>query len=330
MHNLIEPFCSYLYGQKSLAESTIASYRLHLSRLSDCLGDRTVTALEIEGFFTSLRKTKIKRNTLKSYQVAIKSFFAWQVETGLIVENPVASLRLISGEQISPIIPSVDEVKDMIVSCGRLNEYELRNAAMIVLLAETGVRVGELVQLRFGDVDLQSSQFVLNVVGETKRHIQRSVPFCYLEKNLLVSEIFCAYYFQLLVEKREVADYLFKPVNFYVSKKGMTRRLRSVKGGLKSSSVSYQILQATKRANISKKISPHSLRHFAATNWIINGKNVHEVRGLLGHSTIESTMKYIHLANIYKKDAAKTNALKGESLDIGSSFVEQIKEMRKR
>ena len=327
----LEIFRSEMLGLRAKSEATVRSYLSKIRLLIEFAGKKSeeVSVFDIEKMIIKLRDDKLAINTIRQYQTAFRVFFKWLAVKYRVV-NQAEDLRVYQEENVNPVIPTIEEVKALIVQNRRLDELELRNVAIVIMLAETGIRESELVQLRNENIEMQNQQFLLNLSVHTKRHQQRLIPFCFLKEGSLVSELWAAYYFQFVLGKKK-DDFLFQKLDFYVDKNGERHKKREWENKKISAKTIYTIITKLRdKAGIEKKITPHSLRHFAATNWALNKIDIKRIQYLLGHRDIGSTMKYIHYAESYKEDSAKQNAMLDTKIEgiKNISFVKDLKKLK--
>ena len=210
----------------------------------------------------------------------------------------------------------------------------LRNAAIICLFADTGIRRGELQALRVGDVQQQEKQFILQVSGE-KTYTQRMIPFSYLEEGSLVAETWCAYWQMVKYVKQWTGeDYLFQREAISTKWNKETGKYEDGKeyhwgaGPMTTQNIHQIVKQAAVKAglNNANRISPHTLRHFFATSLAMDGINITIIQKRLGHASLDRTQIYIHYADIQKSDSAKNNPMSRSKGSI-RSFVKMQKEI---
>lgn len=174
-----------------------------------------------------------------------------------------------------PVVLSKEEINKILKDVSYL-----KHKAMIVTAYSAGLRVSEVSRLKVHDIDSENMQiFIRQGKGNKDR-------FALLSKNTL--NLLRNYYKQLHPKN---TDWLFPGQN--PSNPISTRTIQS------------SFKDAVKKAGITKKVSPHTLRHSFATHLVEQGTNLIIVKDLLGHEKLETTMLYIHLA---KKDILNTHS----------------------
>lgn len=220
-----------------------------------------VDTAEVRRYLVSRAESgSVSNVTLDNIRRIISSFFSWLEEEEVIYKSPVKRIKKIrSVMAIKPVI-SDEEMEVIRDSCGNL-----RDRAIIDLLASTGMRVGELVRLKRSDIDFESRECVVHGKGnkqrkvyfdaKTKIHLQ-----AYLagrsDSNL-----------SLLVSLKAP----FKPLNI----SGVESRLRDIG-----------------RVSAGLRLHPHKFRRTMATRAIDKGMPIEQVQVLLGHSKIDTTLCY--------------------------------------
>ncbi|HCC54422.1 MAG TPA: site-specific tyrosine recombinase XerD, partial [Desulfobulbaceae bacterium] len=209
------------------------------------------------------------------------AFFKFLLAEKLIDTDPCAVLDLPKPGRPLPRVLTIPEVNRLLASPVNGNVLSLRNHAMLHLLYATGMRVSELVNLPLAGVNLMGGY--VRVFGKGAK--ERLIPFGEAAREYLKLYTRDA---RPLILKKRVSDLLFVTGH----SKAMTR-LRF-----------WQIVQQTARlAEISKKISPHMLRHSFATHLLEHGADLRSVQMMLGHSDIATTQIYTHVDSNRLKSA---------------------------
>ena len=176
-----------------------------------------------------------------------------------------------------PVVLSKIEVENMIGTFSRRSRTGRRNRAIIEILYRAGLRVSELVNLKWADVDM--FQLTLTV-RQGKGNKDRVIPLGQKSEN------------RLLIMKGDQPDYtrfVFTQIN---DSKPISARY-----------VQQMIARAANKARIDHRVTPHTLRHTFATELLNDGFSVRDVQSLLGHSSLATTEIYLHvsMADIKKK-----------------------------
>ncbi len=215
--------------------------------------------------------TKISARTRKDYLKDMKAFFNFLVANGSIENNPADKLKLprVSAQPIEPI--TTDEAC-IIDDCYRLNtKLGCRNLAIIHCLLDEGMRSGEVQRLRIPDIHFDSNYIVIR---NSKGGKGRVVPLSRIVKKYLT---------------RYLEDYRPSVSHDYVF-------CTDTGAPLTSNSIKCLFDRLKNKSGINR-IYPHLLRHTFATSFILGGGSVEFLRVYMGHSSIETTQKYLHIAN---------------------------------
>jgi integrase/recombinase XerD len=239
-----------------------------------------------------LQERKLQASTVGLHIAALRFFF---VKT---LRRPYLQLDLPSPKRPKrlPTVLSQDEVARLIESANNLLDY-----AMLMTLYATGVRRAELSRLKVEDID---SQRMIVHIRQGKGNRDRDVP---LTPKLLKT---LREYWQWMKPK----TYLFP---------GMVNNWRADKP-LTPKCVWLAVQDAAKRAGITKRVSPHTLRHSWATHLLENGTDLRTIQMLLGHADLRATSVYLHLSRRHLQ--AVTNPAEV----ISVSRLDTVKRSRKR
>ncbi len=223
--------------------------------------------------------------TQNNHLIAIKTFFKFLKEADFTPSDPAKDLEYVKEPKKLPLVTMNNrEVKKLLQQCNTNTLLGYRDRALLELLYSTGVRRGELINLKVEDVDYEEGFIRIN---KGKGDKDRVVP---------LGRIACKYVetyikgIRPLIYKAKEIDYLF------VSKKG---------NRLERSAVAKLIDVYTERAKLGKKVSPHTFRRSCATEMIRNKAHLYHVKELLGHESIESLKKYCRLTIVDLKKAHK-------------------------
>ncbi|MBR6126234.1 tyrosine recombinase XerD [bacterium] len=271
MYQAISEYIEYLELEKGLSQNTIDAYRRDLEYFADSIGAETLNdadRLSINSYIRKLREQGLAPTSIIRKVASLRGFFKWANSIGLIEKNPAATLEQPKVPQRLPKVCSIKEIEEMLHN----NLTPLEHVIM-ELLYSCGLRVSELVNLKVGDIDLNSkyvrcfgkgSKERIIPIGETaKRVVEEYLP----EREILV--------------KKYGLD--TKKLLIYGSGKFITRQYV------------YNFIHAQGQ-QIHKNISPHTLRHSFATHLIENGADLRVVQELLGHSDVSTTQLYTHIS----------------------------------
>jgi integrase/recombinase XerC len=275
------------------SENTISAYLRDLSRMSDALlrwnpglSPDDVTSAMIDEALTSPEITISAKGDVRSpasmhrFKAAVRSFFIWAKQNGIVRENPAGSLTLRRLPRTPPRFLTEAEKRRLLKELrGRSNVLAGRDRVIIEIFLGTGIRLQELVDLDIEDVDLDAKHLRVLAKG--------SVPQVKFLKSTLRS-LLRSY----LVERRRQGDGECRAM--FLSNRGERLCERQVARRLE-----YWL----KAAGIDKKLSPHALRHTFATHLYSRTGDILVVQRALGHRDLSTTQVYTHLVDGALEDA---------------------------
>jgi site-specific recombinase XerD len=254
---------SLLKPIQQLATHEIKLYILHLANANRWANHPNVKKA----------KGKLSPYSVQGHVRAIKAFWGWLEREGYIASNPLAKLPLPKVPDKPVSILSSEQINKLITQIDRSTPKGARYYAILFLLLDTGIRVGELVSIRIEDLDLQHG--CVHVLG--KGHKFRSVPISKLTQKELMRYV---HHFRVHLCPTE-SPYLFPRENTT---------------SISANSVQQFLHRLANKAGLKGvRCSPHVFRHTFATQSIANGANVFVLKDIMGHSTLATTMKYVHL-----------------------------------
>ncbi|MFH1286474.1 MAG: site-specific tyrosine recombinase/integron integrase [Candidatus Magasanikbacteria bacterium] len=246
---------------RSFSPRTIKSYTQYINeclRFATNVSPREVSGIHVRDYLEWLADKGLSASTLNTAYSALKFYFETILCRSFFIRIPRAK-----KQKSLPIVLSKEEVVDMIFLTNNS-----KHKCMISLLYGAGLRVGELVRLRMSFIDFDRK--VIHIV-KSKGGKDR---YTLLPESL----------FHTLLIQRDLKGY-----NELLFTNGRG-------GGLTAASVQKVIKQAAQRARISKKVSPHTLRHSFATHLLEAGTDIRYIQELLGHSGLQTTQIYTHVA----------------------------------
>ena len=249
---------------------TVDGYAETLQRFARTLGLRglsDVTPLGVERYLTGLRET-MKPISVHLHFRALKTFFRWCVEVGLLRDNPVRGITMRIPRTL-PHVPEDDDVRRLLQVC--LQTFEARrNRALVALLADSGLRISEALRLRIESVNFSTR--TLDVRGG--KGGKDGIGFFGAETTQVL-RAWIGFRPGAMLE-----DYLF-----------VDRLGRS----LTRHHATHILHRLSIRAGLSRKVGPHALRHYAATSILKQTGDLELVRQVLRHESLTMTLRYAHL-----------------------------------
>jgi integrase/recombinase XerD len=283
----IKDFVSFLKIEKGLAENSIFAYQNDVSKLNDFAGYRNLavtdlTYTHLKEFVAELFDLGLSARTQARIISGIKQFFGFLILEDLLKDDPSELLEMPKIGRKLPEILTIEEIDQMIgaIDLGKLEGH--RNRAMIETLYSCGLRVSELVNLRFSDLYFEEG--FIRVIGKGNK--ERLVPVSpSVEKEIGI--------YNDHIRRHQTIQPGNENVVFLNRRGAMLTRV-----------MIFTIIKNLSQAiGLEKTVSPHTFRHSFATHLIEGGANLRAVQDMLGHESITTTEIYTHLDQRFLRDA---------------------------
>ena len=271
MKERINEFKSYLMYEKMFSSNTVNSYVRDLEEFNSFLESeyiKHVTYKDIRSYLAHMYNKKYSSRTISRKLSAIRSFYKYEVNKGVIRDNPCL---LISNPKVEKKLPnylSYNEIETMLEVPDTFKNNSLRDKLIIETLYSTGIRVSELVNIKVKDIDFYNNQILILGKGNKERY----VIFGNTLKDMLKEYI----------SIKSDSEYLI--TNKY-NKKMSTRSIEEI------------VKKIVKIDGIKNKVTPHTIRHTFATHMLNEGADLRVVQELLGHENLKTTEVYTHVSN---------------------------------
>ena len=264
-------YCRSASQRKS--EHTVINYALDLKKWFQYQfkGDLSITAedisklelIDLDRFVGSL--TNLSSSTILRQIATIKSFYKYLRKYGMVVNNIAIDIESPKKQKRNPKYLTVKEITKLINVIDKMNvRYPERDKAILVMFLGTGMRLSELVNTRKSDI----KDGMLRVLGKGDK--ERFVP---LSDNV----------------KKAIKEYSRVRENVDCDTLFITER--NTKFNI--TAMTHLVKKYLTRAGL-KEYSTHKLRHTAATEWYENHTDIKKIQELLGHESIETTLRYTH------------------------------------
>jgi site-specific recombinase XerD len=286
----IEQFCDVWLCALNRSRKTIRAYRTDLLQFARYLPrsstPRRVNRNTMEGWIATLQKQEYAASSIRRKLACLRVFFGYMVDQHQVTISPLRDIRIRLGtvkrltrvvqrSDVRAIVQTVDRQASQrkmrrLSTIGRF--VRLRNALLVRLLCATGIRVGELVSLRLTDVKQIDHALIIHGKGSRER-----LAFI---ADLMTARVLDRY----LKERRTCfadCDSLFT---------------NAIGSQLSTDSARCILREIGQEAGASCRVTPHMLRHTAATSLLENGADLRIVQEFLGHDSIRSTERYTHIA----------------------------------
>lgn len=278
MQPLKRRYLRYLKLERNYSPNTIEAYTHDIDYLlnflrSEQIGVEDVRLEHLETFAATIHEFGVSATSQARILSGVRSFFRFLVLDGVLRDDPSELLESPSVGEHLPEVLSTEEV-DRMEAAIDLSKWEgQRNRAIIEVLFSCGLRVSELVSLKFSDVFAEEKY--LRIVGKGDK--ERLVPISDTALNEMKLWLFDR---NLMKIKPGEQDYVF------LNRRGahLTRTM-----------ILIMIKRTAEDAGITKTVSPHTLRHSFATALLQGGANLRAIQEMLGHENIKTTQIYTHI-----------------------------------
>ncbi len=285
MSELVERFITYLEKDKKLTKSTLQSYRHDTMQFIDFLESNRLKSVDkankalVVSYIVHLQKLGRATSTISRNIVSLKGFYLYLIKIGVVSEDPMLEIHPPKVEKKLPQVLTTKEIELLLdqPKCVDLKGY--RDKAMLELLYATGIRVSELISLNLDDINLDMGFIRCRTGGK-----ERIIPIGKICTNALHEYITNAR--GMIIRTPEEEALFVNMSGMRLSRQGFWKLIK----------------QYTQQANITKPITPHTLRHSFAAHLLENGADLRSIQSMLGHADISSTQVYAQLMNNKLKD----------------------------
>lgn len=289
---MIVDFLEYLEVEQNRSQKTAENYHLYLQRFVEFTEDTTIEKISDE----TVRKWRLWLNRFKDTQgqelskitqsyhlIALRSFLRYLGKRGFESLPPDhIELPRVKRKQVSFL--QQEELERLFAQIKPDGLIGLRDRAIIALLYSSGLRVSELTKLDRGHINLKRREFMVRGKGQKDRLVFIDDG----SANLLE---------QYLTRRTDALQPLFIR---YGGHEALDQS--GDFGRLTPRSVQRIVAHYARLAGITKKVSPHTLRHSFATDLLMNGADLRSVQTLLGHSNIATTQIYTHVTDPHLRE----------------------------
>ncbi len=290
MDHIIQLYLDFLTIEKGLAENSISSYALDLSRYANFLESQEMTQLcqtdttVILAWLVELASQGLSAKSRARHLSAIRGLYQFAIQQKILRTNPIKDVDIPKTGTSLPHIMSVQEVDSLLAAVEPKAPRQMRDLAMLEVMYGAGLRVSELILLQIPDINSDTN--LVRVMGKGSR--ERIVPLGTKARNAVEQWKSIG---RPLMLAGVASPYLF------VARAGkpMTRQ------GFWKIIKKYALA-----AGITKNISPHTLRHSFATHLLEGGADLRSVQTMLGHADIGTTQIYTHVTQKYLIEMHKT------------------------
>ena len=283
----IKEFVSYLKIEKGLAENSIFAYQNDVAKLHDFSvsidkNAEQISYNDLKLFIAALYDLGLSARTQARIISGIKQFYGYLLLENYITVDPSELLDQPKIGRKLPEVLTIEEIDRLIDALDMSKNESHRNKAIIETLYSCGLRVSELVNLRFSDLFFEEG--FIRVIGKGNK--ERLVPVsASVEKEISIYN-----------------DHIRRHQNIKKGDENVVFLNR--RGGKLTRVMIFTIIKdLAERISLQKTISPHTFRHSFATHLLEGGANLRAIQEMLGHESITTTEIYTHLDQRYLKEA---------------------------
>lgn len=271
-------YVRYLRLERGYSENTVEAYTHDIDYLLNYLRNENLKTEDVkldnlENFAAVIYEFGIASSSQARILCGVRSFFKYLVISGILKDDPSELLEAPTVGEHLPEVLSTEEI-DRMEAAIDLSKWEgQRNKAIIELLFSCGLRVSELVSLKFNDI-FERDKF-LRIIGKGDK--ERLVP---ISDSALHEIKLWLYDRNLMKIKPGEQEYVF------LNRRGahLTRTM-----------ILIMIKRTAEEAGITKTVSPHTMRHSFATELLKGGADLRAIQEMLGHENIKTTQIYTHI-----------------------------------
>jgi integrase/recombinase XerD len=287
---LLQRFTDYIALEQGLSPLTQEAYRRDLARFAEYADAKAIaapldiTARTLREYVYHLKDLGLSPASIRRNVSAVRSYFRFLLGDGVIVRDPSERLETPKRWRELPDVLSVDEVKRLIAAPTLDDAMVFRDRALLELAYGAGLRVSEWITLGVRDLVLEEG--LVRVFGKGSK--ERLVP---IGRSAIGAVAIYLRELRPKLEKGEGKGILFL----------------NARGRPLSRMGAWKILRGyVERAEITKHVSPHTLRHSFATHLLEGGADLRAVQEMLGHVDISTTQIYTHVDREYLRQVHRS------------------------
>lgn len=274
----VDLYLDYLKYQKNYSDYTILNYMNDILEFlnyieSESINFKLIEYSDIRFYLMFLKDEKKDGNSSINRKLSsLRGFYKYMTNEGIIKSNVFS---LVNGPKKSKKLPryfEYNELEELFLVPDKRTPLGQRDLLLLEMLYATGVRVGELVNIKVSDIDLGRRNIIILGKGNKERYVTYG-EYCEEILKLYLSDGY-------ITLNSKNSDFLF---------------LNNNGGELTERGVRYILDQLIKKTGINKSISPHMIRHSFATHLLNEGCDLLTVQKLLGHESIKATQIYTHV-----------------------------------
>lgn len=286
MDLLLNKFLEYLLYEREASNNTIESYSRDLRQFKKYIIENDINDFELVNkttiitYLVYLQKIGRAPSTVSRNLASVRSFYQFLLNEGIVKKDPTVNLQSPKHEKKLPQILTPKEVELLLEQPDLNTSKGVRDRAMLELLYAAGIRVSELVALDIDDINLELGFLICSKSSSNKRNI----PIGKFAISIL-------------------NEYLSNHRRSFVKDNNIKALFLNYHGKRLTRQGFWKIIKSyTKKMNLNKAITPHTLRHSFAVHLIENGADLKSVQEMLGHSDISTTQVYAKITKSTLRD----------------------------
>jgi len=286
----LERFRDYLALEAGNSRHTVESYLRDITRLAEYATSRgaktpeQLSAAQLREFIYFLKDLGLAPTTIRRQISAIRTYFKFLVGEGMAARDPSERIESPKRWRKLPAVLTVPEMDKLLAAPNTDEPLAIRDRALLEFAYATGVRVSELVALKLQDIMFEDG--IARVFGKGAK--ERLVP---VGRRALGAVALYAREIRPMLDRGKTRGFLF--VN--------------ARGTPLSRVGAWGVIKATaRRAGLTKRVTPHTLRHTFATHLLEGGADLRAVQEMLGHADLSTTQLYTHIDREYLRTVHKS------------------------
>jgi integrase/recombinase XerD len=286
----LERFRDYLALEAGNSRHTVESYLRDMTRLAEYATSRGVktpeqlSAAQLREFVYFLKDLGLAPTTIRRQISAIRTYFKFLVGEGIAARDPSERIESPKQWRTLPSVLSVAEVGKLLDAPNTNEPLAMRDVALLEFAYATGVRVSELVALKLQDIMFADG--VARIFGKGSK--ERLVP---VGRRALGAVSSYAREIRPALDRGKARGFLFL----------------NARGTPLSRVGAWGVIKATaRRAGLTKRVTPHTLRHTFATHLLEGGADLRAVQEMLGHADLSTTQRYTHVDRDYLRSVHRS------------------------
>lgn len=302
----LSEFQDYLLNVRRYSSNTVSSYSFDIcdfTKFIRGLGKifKDIKVDDVKSWILDLTERQIGKRSIKRKMSSLKSFYAWMYLQKRVDSDPFEYVHSPKATHALPDFFSEKEIDTLLTANEkRTDKLKDRDQALLMLMFASGLRASEVVNLTFNQVDFDNR--IMKVSGKGNK--DRLVPFTNSAKEAMLNYI-NGLRKDLL---KEDTKYIF------LNSKGNKMTVRGLE---------YILDEIEAKTGLYGKIHPHMLRHSFATKMLNRGADLRTIQELLGHSSIETTSIYTHVAYENMKETYEKTFPRAKKEDSNPDYDEE-------